>query len=156
MGQQLGFGNCTAATADRILESSAALSVQILLQAFNLNEWCQGKDLLLLASRRFFGRPKFYIGSRLYALALAPFRLHGKAKFPTFRIFRLRFLIRLFLFYLAPDVRRVGCASWWLGKWPGSSSSPKRRAETRKTAETRQQRCELPHSRSSISGLLSQ
>ena len=68
-------------------------------------------DLILIAVRRIFGRPKMLVGRGLYARVVAAFSSIWDGELPAFRIFRARYLTRLYLFYRAQSsisgLRRV-------------------------------------------------
>ena len=55
-------------------------------------------DLILIAAR---SMPKILIGKHLYAYALGPFRSAWDGEVPALKIFRVRYLTRLFLYYRA-------------------------------------------------------
>ncbi len=100
--------------------SIPALSTSVFTLYFSILLWILGLeltvivglfDLVLIAARSMFGRPKILIGRRLYAYVLRPFRSAWEGEVPALRIFRARYLTRLFLFYRAQSsmsaLRRV-------------------------------------------------
>src|SRR5260221_1375178 len=78
--------------------SIPALSTSVFTLYFSIFLWSLGLyltvivglfDLVLIAARSIFGRPKILIGRRLYAYVLRPFRRAWEGEVPALRTFVL-------------------------------------------------------------------